>query len=185
MKTVLLFIVFLATMPLYAQKGLKITIKENNNLACILKNQDINKYERISIKGVLTSEDIHLLAQKIRDVQNLKELNLKRTTTKEFGMSLFENCIYLEKISIPKHLTTIGKNAFKNCQQLNDITIRKEVTSIGSYSFENCTSLKKIKIGKKVSWIGKNCFLNCRNLKKIKISKRNKSLLEINTSEKY
>ena len=44
-------------------------------------------------------------------------------------------------ISIPEHITTIGKSAFKNCTNLKNIIIPKSVTYISQEAFYNCSNI--------------------------------------------
>lgn len=141
---------------------------ENNNES--IKNEfssSNNKLKELSIKGPLSKEDIHFLAEYTRNNQ-INKLNLSNTAFREIGFGLFENCVQLQEIYLPNTVRTIAKRAFKGCRELNRIQISKNLTSIGSEAFAECKKLNSITLYKKLSWIGDNAFEECP-LENIKI----------------
>lgn len=64
---------------------------------------------------------------------------------------LFEGCEYMESITLPDSVKTIGEYAFKDCRSLKEITIPESVTSVGIQMFTGCSSLKHI------IWNAKKC----------------------------
>ena len=90
----------------------------------------------------------------------------KNSTSKNFNIissSTFSECGKLNKIIIPKSVTTIGDYAFSSCTNLESIVIPSSVTSIGSYAFSG-TNLKNITIPESVTEIGYDAFLACKKL---------------------
>ena len=72
--------------------------------------------------------------------------------------------IYMESITIPDSVTTIGDSAFRECSNLTDITIPDSVTSIGDCAFQSCYGLTSITIGNGVTTIGASAFYYCGSL---------------------
>ena len=68
---------------------------------------------------------------------------------------------YIQAITIPDTVTSIGENAFKDCTSLTPITIPDSVTSIGASAFEGCTGLTSVMIPDSVTSIGENAFKGC------------------------
>ncbi|MGN0152868.1 MAG: leucine-rich repeat domain-containing protein [Lachnospiraceae bacterium] len=80
----------------------------------------------------------------------------------------FKNCTALKKVTIPKNVTTIGKNAFYGCKKLTTVKYSgTAVTKIDQGAFRKCTSLKSVTIPKSVTEIGKDAFRDCTKLSKI------------------
>ena len=68
---------------------------------------------------------------------------------------------YIQAITIPDTVTSIGENAFKDCTSLTPITIPDSVTSIGASAFEGCTGLTSVTIPDSVTSIGDSAFKGC------------------------
>ena len=64
----------------------------------------------------------------------------------------FNNCSFVESITIPNHCTSIGNYAFQNCAGLTEIVIPESVTSIGTDAFKECTGLTSVNIINTDSW---------------------------------
>ncbi|MBU5464044.1 leucine-rich repeat protein [Anaerotignum sp. MSJ-24] len=73
----------------------------------------------------------------------------------------------IKNISIPKTVTSIGKNAFYNASNLETITFAEgsQLTSIGENTFDTCTSLKEIALPDGFKTIGEAAFADCKALK--------------------
>ena len=81
----------------------------------------------------------------------------------------FADCPYLESITIPNTVTTIGDRAFYSCENLTNVTIPDSVTTIGEYAFNWCESLTSIVIPDSVTTIGDRAFYYCQNLTDVTI----------------
>ncbi len=88
------------------------------------------------------------------------------------GEAAFSNCIFLESITLPKGLISMGD--FENCIRLQYITIPDSVTSMGS--FASCRNLKSITFPRGITCIEGSIFEGCINLESIKISKSVKEI---------
>ena len=71
---------------------------------------------------------------------------------------------YLQKITIPDTVTSIGNMAFYCCSKLSDVTIPDSVTSIGTWAFYNCKSLAAITLPDHLTAIETRTFSDCENL---------------------
>ena len=78
---------------------------------------------------------------------------------------------YLEKISLPKTLTHIGKAAFCECGELLGLRLPASLLSIGASAFADCWQLEKISIPAGTRYIGPGAFQGCINLYQVKLGK--------------
>lgn len=94
-------------------------------------------------------------------------------TVKSIGKCAFKNCYQLEKINIlsgatPSQLTEIGTAAFCNDYKLTTInTGDTKLTTIGNSAFEECTSLTSIGFPTTLTTLGDYCFYDCTALNTI------------------
>ena len=75
----------------------------------------------------------------------------------------------VKNISIPKTVTTIGKNAFSEANKLETITFAEgsQLTSIGVHAFDTCSALKSITLPDGFKTIGEAAFADCKALKTV------------------
>ena len=85
------------------------------------------------------------------------------------GDNAFSSCYSLQSVTIPSSVTSIGDNAFSSCCSLQSVTIPSSVTSIGSYAFKYCYSLQSVTIPSSVTSIGQFAFESCYSLRSITI----------------
>lgn len=74
---------------------------------------------------------------------------------------------YLQSISIPDCVTSIGDDAFYACRSLTNVTIPDSVITIGDGAFGTCTGLENIHFGSNLKSIGEMAFSVCYSLKRI------------------
>ena len=77
---------------------------------------------------------------------------------------------YVESVTIPNGVTSIGNSAFFSCCELKSITISNSVTSIGYTAFAWCTGLTNITIPYGVTSIGDHAFMGCENLTSVEFN---------------
>ena len=72
---------------------------------------------------------------------------------------------YLESVTIPTSVTTIGYMAFAESSiESTSLVIPNSVTSIGDYAFMDCVLLETVTIGSGVTSIGEGAFSGCYDL---------------------
>ncbi len=79
-------------------------------------------------------------------------------------------------LTLPKTITTIGKDAFSGNNSIVKVTIPDSVRTIDFAAFENCKNLKEVIIPSSVKAIGSSAFCGCANLKTINIPKKCESI---------
>ena len=91
------------------------------------------------------------------------------TSLKDIPYRLFYCCFYLESITLPENLTSIGREAFYSCNNLTSIDIPDGVTSIGGGAFHNCGNLASINLPASLTKIGNSTFEDCSSLTSVDI----------------
>jgi hypothetical protein len=186
------------------------TEDKNNLFAVITDDEDGDKFDAV-VKATLPTEG---LAYRLSDDGSyyictgigtaeamygiLKDLRIPSEynglPVREIGDKAFDECYYLETVTIPNSVTslgwqafghcenltsvdigngvtTIGKQAFSVCKKLCNVTLGNSITSIEPWAFSNCESLTKVNIPNSVTSIGSGAFSSCENLKCINIPK--------------
>ena len=85
------------------------------------------------------------------------------------GGNLFQDCVKLSEVSLPKTLLTIESACFAHCYKLENIIIPNSVTFMEFTVFVDCYHLKHIELSDSMTSIGNNTFGNCYNLQSINI----------------
>ena len=75
----------------------------------------------------------------------------------------FSNCP-VKEIILPESLRTIGDYAFEECEYLETVTLPPNVRSIGARAFYK-SGLTDIVLNEGLSYIGEEAFYRCENLK--------------------
>ena len=85
------------------------------------------------------------------------------------GGNAFQSCYSLQSVTIPSSVTTIKNSAFKSCQSLQSLTIPSSVTTIGEGTFMECQSLQSLTIPSSVTTIKNAAFQSCYSLQSVSI----------------
>ena len=78
-------------------------------------------------------------------------------------------CSYIDSVTIPQKVTSIGERAFYDCKNLTTLVLGEDIKTIGNYAFECCTSLTGVTIPQSVTSIGYSAFEGCTNLNPLTI----------------
>lgn len=70
-----------------------------------------------------------------------------------------------------KNITWIRDHMFGICKYLQSISLPKKLKSLGTGVFYGCESLKSIELPNTLEFIGEACFFTCRSIKLIEIPK--------------
>ena len=93
--------------------------------------------------------------------------NITITSQTEIPSRAFQNCDFVETITLCLKTETIGNNAFHNCSKLVEIDVGTRLISIGDYAFTNCSALEAITLPDTVTNLGKYVFDGCTSLSKM------------------
>lgn len=139
----------------YIEKNIELI--ENNNW------DDFFRLAPQGIGGVLSEAGIDFLFY-MRDIpnsafyrSNIQKINIPKEIT-SIESRAFYDCNKLTRLEIPDSVTSIGGLAFYNCSGLTSITIPENVTGIELGAFDGCSSLKSIVIPNSVTSIYEGSF---------------------------
>ena len=153
-----------------------LTEKFNNS-----KNQ-YNKYQ-LTIVGDVTAEDLKTLniflfnkyykgEYTLPLILDFKKANFENNTISEFGSSSgIGYGSYLEKITFPDTLRTIGKNVLESVPNLKELNLPDSLISIGDLSFSDIEQLERLIIPDSVMSIGNVVFGRSYLIKELKLPK--------------
>lgn len=155
------------------------------------KNQ-YNKYQ-LSIVGDVTAEDLKTLNKFLESkyfkgeytlplILDFKKANFENNTINDFGESFG---IYLEKITFPDTLRTIGKNVFKDVENLKELNLPDSLISIGDLSFSDIEKLERLIIPDSVMSIGNDVFVRSYLMKELKLPKSLRTIGQASISLNY
>ena len=85
----------------------------------------------------------------------------------------FWNDIYLESVTMPNSITSIGEAAFADCTGLTEVKMGSGLTEIKNFAFISCKRLKEITIPKNVTSIGNEVFDGCAGLTSMSVDSEN------------
>ena len=156
-----------------------VTVNSAGNLFNEVGLQDIEKIERLKIKGDLNGTDI----MTINRMSGLKMLDISESNIVEGGItyrdnlkteddvigSYFFNDLQLDIVILPASAKKIGRSAFYNKSSLRVVEIGGATETIGSWAFSGCSGLSSIVIPNSVTSIGDNVFYYCSALIRIDI----------------
>ena len=75
---------------------------------------------------------------------------------KALGKGAFQECCFLETVSLPKDLVDLPERLFYSCRKLSAIDIPSEVKAIGINCFEGCKAMTELVIPEKVEYVDAN-----------------------------
>lgn len=167
-----------------------LTEKFNNS-----KNQ-YNKYQ-LTIVGDVTAEDLKTLniflfnkyykgEYTLPLILDFKKANFENNTISEFGSSSgIGYGSYLEKITFPDTLRTIGKNVLESVPNLKELNLPDSLVSIGDSSFADIEQLEKLIIPDSVMSIGNEVFVRSYLMKELKLPKSLRTIGQASISLNY
>lgn len=94
-------------------------------------------------------------------------LALEKAIIPDTVLSLGEGVFYetgVKEVSLPAHLTEIGRQMFMFCEQLKSIEIPPAVTRIGGNAFFGCIALEHVELPDGVTEIEGDAFASCTAL---------------------
>ena len=132
-------------------------------------------------EGEIYSSDNIIGAHMFANCPNLQKIILPKDVT-SIEICAFSGCDALTSVTLSDNITILKKQAFWSCDALTEIIIPNSVTSIGESAFTYCKALKSVDIGDGVVSIGRDAFDECGTITSLTIGK---SLAFIDTGAFY
>lgn len=85
------------------------------------------------------------------------------------GSYIFNGCVELSEVYIPRSLYDISVGAFSGCVKLKSVHIANGPNSINRNAFDGCTRLESISIPSSVTLVDENAFINCTSLTELEL----------------
>ncbi len=147
----------------FTESGIKYYI-QNGEAVAIGSDAKITE---ITIPSTVEGYPVTKLIETFIGNHNLKKVILS-PGIKEIGSKTFHNCLYLNEITIPSSVETIGEWAFKSCD-FTEVYLPDGLKTISSKAFYCCNDLVKINLPNSITSIGEDAFYSCENLTEISI----------------
>ena len=101
-----------------------------------------------------------------QDCKQLKKVVLNEGL-KKIGFRSFYYCYQLEHINFPSTLIEVDVSALCGCHNLKDVVLNEGLQTIGETAFCSCRSLKSITFPSTLTKIGNHTFYDCQNLREV------------------
>ncbi len=85
----------------------------------------------------------------------------------EIADSAFSECYFMETLTLPDSIDTIGRQAFSACTALESIDMPAEIKSIGAGAFDGCSAIKEIIMPSGITELPEAAFYECTSLEKV------------------
>ena len=149
---------------------------------CVISNNTLVAYAPANQTSFDVPQGIQTIGSGVfEECVKLQRVTLPNTV-KVIDEYAFYGCENLTEIELPDQLTTIGVGAFWNCQKLNRMLIPNSVLTIGEQAFNNCQSMTEVVLPSGLTLIGASTFERCMNLAAITLPE---SITEIGTYAFY
>lgn len=83
---------------------------------------------------------------------------------KEIRRSVYEDTMYIYKVTLPDTVTSIAPWAFSECFDMKEIVMSKNLVAIGKRAFQVCYALEKVVVPASVRFIEEGAFFMCEKL---------------------
>ncbi len=154
---------------------IEITVDVPGSLGDSILGKVENFSDVISLKlsGKLNDADISTIQSRL---MNLREIDMTDVKMEMLPNKLFYQHKSLQKVFLPKHLTTIEEYAFCECPSIFYINFPETLTAIKWKAFSECDSLQEVILPEGFVSIGDGAFYGCDNNKYIKLPSTLKSI---------
>ncbi len=144
------------------------------NLETMLSKKDKDRIVSITVTGQVNSADLKILKE-MATKGKLNTINLSDVSMAKIPNRMFQGCIVMTSIKLPKTLRSIGNEVFGDCMNVTSITLPDSLVFLAGSAFNNCASLPEITIPSGVtSGLGFTTFCSgCKKLTKIIVAEGN------------
>lgn len=129
-------------------------------------------FEGHSLKRISIPETVWYIGKgAFYDCKNLIEISLPDAISSFNEWDIFNSCMSLKKVKLPKFVDEIPRTTFNNCVSLEEVILPCDLKIISESAFHDCESLEKMVIPDSVEEIWTHAFAGCKKLKEINMPK--------------
>lgn len=100
-------------------------------------------------------------------------LDMKKTQFEKKGVRMLGEAAFsgtaLQSLQIPGTVRILKEGCFEECRYLEEVTIKEGLLKIEADVFHNCVSLRCVELPESILSIGEGAFLGCVSLKSVRI----------------
>ena len=85
------------------------------------------------------------------------------------GNYAFQDCTGLRAAHLPEGLGSLGYGAFFNCASLEEASVPGPVGTLAHSAFFNCTALRSVTLGEGITSLGSSSFQSCSSLASVEL----------------
>lgn len=123
-------------------------------------------YNCADLKALVIKKGLKKLSyQAFYGCRQLSSVNLGSVT--DLNYLAFAYCSSLQKITVPKGVTSIKNGSFGECTGLKQVTLPATLEEIAYQAFLNCRALTEVKLPDKLKAIQRYAFYGCSSLKSV------------------
>lgn len=191
MRKVLFILLLLISSNIIGQTKLTIHVEKAGTLPTLIEDSQKYGIEELVLSGSLNGTDIKYIREIGGSTYNKGKLAVLdiseadivsggdsyyysswhdtyyRTVDNEISTSMFDACVNLVSVKLPKRVHSITAWAFSKCQRLTTIVFPEKIALIGPESFSYCRQLSTIRIPNTVNKIERGAFMYCGNLESV------------------
>ena len=147
-----------------------------------------NAFKNTALEQIILPKNVSFIGEAaLTECVNLKSIDLSETSLTTLSAHLFENCIKLSSVILPKNLKfiddfcfagtnfstfkspetleSIGNKVFERCPNLKSVDISSlHIKILPQYTFYKCIKLKKFYLPKEITELGEGCFALCHSI---------------------
>jgi hypothetical protein len=144
------------------------------NLETMLSKKDKDRVVSITVTGLINVADLKILKE-MASKGKLTTINLSDVSLAKIPDRMFQGCIVLTNLKMPKGVKAIGNEMFADCINLTSITLPDSLVSIAGSALNNCSALPELIIPASVtSGLGFTTFCSgCKKLSKFIVAEGN------------
>lgn len=151
-----------------------LNIAIEGNLETMLSKKDKDRVVTITVSGPINASDLKILKD-MATKGKLTTIDLTEVTVAKIPDRMFQGCVVLTSMKMPKGVKAIGNEVFADCMNLSSIALPDSLLTITGSAFNNCSSLTVLTIPASVtSGLGFTTFCSgCKKLSKLIVAEGN------------
>lgn len=132
----------------------------------LAKVENFSDVVSLKVSGRLNDADLSTIQSRL---SNLREIDMTDVKMETLPNKFFYQRHDLQKVFLPKTLTTIGEYAFYQCYGIYNVEFPTTLTTINRYGFSECDNIQEVSLHEGFNALGDGAFYSCDNNKYVKL----------------